>query len=418
MTRAWWTISIALGGACLAVTTVDAQLRTRVEASGFTLPVAAVQDPTDRNVWFVVQQNGIIRAVRNGVIVSPDFLDVSASIVSGGEQGLLGLAFVPGTSARFFVAFTNRSGNIVIARFRRAAGSLAADVSTRFDLHWNGASGPAWIDHPFGNHNGGHLEFGPDGYLYVGTGDGGAADDPGNRAQTGGELLGKMLRIDVNVPDSHPIGYQVPPDNPYLGGRPVAACPEIWAFGLRNPWRYNFDDPARGGTGALTIADVGQHDWEEIDFQPPGRGARNYGWRNREGAHDEVTTLPPAYLPLVEPVHEYDHSVGQSITGGYVYRGAALGSSFRGRYFFADYIAARVWSLALTIDPSSGEARASNVIEHTAELGGNGVVGNISSFAVDADGELYIVNHTTGRLLRIVPPTAPPTAPTALRIIR
>jgi len=417
-TRPSRTISIALCAACVAVATVDAQLRTRVEASGFTLPVAAVQDPTDRSVWFVVQQNGIIRAVRNGVIVSPEFLDVSASIVSGGEQGLLGLAFVPDTSRRFFVNFTNRSGDTVVARFRRAADSLTADVSTRFDLRWNGAAGPAWINQPFSNHNGGHLAFGPDGYLYVGLGDGGAADDPGNRAQTGSELLGKMLRIDVNVPDSHPIGYQVPPDNPYLGGNPVPARPEIWAFGLRNPWRYNFDDPAHGGTGALLIADVGQNRYEEVDYQPPARGARNYGWRNREGLHDEVTTTAPAYLPLIEPIHEYDHSVGQSITGGYVYRGTALARSFQGRYFFADYVAARVWSLALTIDPSSGEARASDVTEHTAELGGSDVLGNISSFAVDADGELYIVSHSGGRLLKIVGLAAPPTAPTALRIIR
>src|SRR5438094_196279 len=301
-TRASRTISIALCAACAAVATVDAQLRTRVEASGFTRPVAAVQDPTDRSVWFVVQQNGIIRAVRNGVIVSPEFLDVSASIVSGGEQGLLGLAFVPDTSRRFFVNFTNRSGDTVVARFRRAADSLTADVSTRFDLRWNGA--------------------------------------------------------------------------------------------------------------------VGQNRYEEVDYQPPARGARNYGWRNREGLHDEVTTTAPAYLPLIEPIHEYDHSVGQSITGGYVYRGTALARSFQGRYFFADYVAARVWSLALTIDPSSGEARASDVTEHTAELGGSDVLGNISSFAVDAAGELYIVSHSGGRLLKIVGPAAPPTAPTALRIIR
>ena len=222
----------------------------------------------------------------------------------------------------------------------------------------------------------------------------------------------------MNVPDSHPIGYQVPPDNPYLGGNPVPARPEIWAFGLRNPWRYNFDDPAHGGTGALLIADVGQNRYEEVDYQPPARGARNYGWRNREGLHDEVTTTAPAYLPLIEPIHEYDHSVGQSITGGYVYRGTALARSFQGRYFFADYVAARVWSLALTIDPSSGEARASDVTEHTAELGGSDVLGNISSFAVDADGELYIVSHSGGRLLKIVGLAAPPTAPTALRIIR
>ena len=152
---------------------------------------------------------------------------------------------------------------------------------------------------------------------------------PDHRAQNPQELLGKMLRIDVNVPDTHAIGYQVPADNPFVGGRPIAARPEIWAFGLRNPWRYSFDDPARGGTGALVIGDVGQNAFEEIDYEPPNRGGRNYGWRNREGAHDNVTSRPPAFLPLVDPIHEYGRASGQSITGGYVYRGRSLGAAVR-----------------------------------------------------------------------------------------
>ena len=175
-----------------------------------------------------------------------------------------------------------------------------------------------------------------------------------------------MLRIDVSVPDSHPSGYSVPSDNPFVRG---GARPEIWSFGLRNPWRYSFDDPARGGTGALVIGDVGQDEWEEVDYEPRGRSGRNYGWRNREGAHDNVVTRPPAFTPLVDPIHEYDHSVGASITGGFVYRGAALGPGFAGRYFFADFITSRVWSTALSL-ASNGDATASDVREHTAELGG------------------------------------------------
>jgi glucose/arabinose dehydrogenase len=418
MQRLHRTLSIALCAVCVCVATLDAQLRTRLTASGFNVPVAAVQDPSDRGVWFVVQQDGIIRAARNGVTLSQAFLDLSASVVFGGEQGLLGLAFMPGASERFFVNFTNRAGDTVVSRFRRAAGALSADASTRFDLRWNGANGPAWIAQPFANHNGGNLVFGPDGFLYIGLGDGGAGNDPDNRAQTGSELLGKMLRIDVNVPDSHPIGYQVPAGNPFIGRLNVEARPEIWAFGLRNPWRYNFDDPSHGGTGALVIGDVGESRYEEIDYEPSGRGGRNYGWRLREGAHPQVTTTPPAYLPLVDPIYEYDHSVGAAIAGGYVYRGAALGASFRGRYVFADFSTARVWSLALTIDPSTGEARASNLTEHTAELGGSNAIGNISSFAVDADGELYIISYSGGALLKIVGPPAAPAVPTGLRIIR
>ena len=183
-------------------------------------------------------------------------------------------------------------------------------------------------------------------------------------------LLGKMLRIDVGVPDDHPTGYQIPADNPFAsGGGPVAALPEIWSFGLRNPWRYSFDDPGLGGTGALVMGDVGQSRFEEIDYEPRGRGGRNYGWRNREGAHDNVTSRPPAFLPLVDPIFEYGRSSGQSVTGGFVYRGRALGASYQGRYFFADFEAGRVWSIALAINPTTGEATASNLVEHTGELG-------------------------------------------------
>ena len=161
--------------------------------------------------------------------------------------------------------FTNAAGHTVIARFRRSSDPLIADATSRFDLRIGGA--PV-ITQPFANHNGGHLAFGPDGYLYIGLGDGGSGDDPDHRAQNPRELLGKMLRIDVNVPDTDAAGYRVPPDNPFLGSGPSGTRPEIWSFGLRNPWRYSFDDPARGGTGALVIGDVGQNRWEEIDYEP------------------------------------------------------------------------------------------------------------------------------------------------------
>ncbi len=391
----------------------EAQLRTRTFVSGFTQPVAFVQDPADRSVQFVVEQRGRIRVVRNGTIQTPDFLDLQAVTLTGGERGLLGLAFSPdaGISGRFFVNFTNRDGHTVVARFRRSSNPLIADASSRFDLRWNGPSGAALITQPFANHNGGHLAFGPDGFLYVGLGDGGSANDPDHRAQDRTTLLGKMLRVDVNVPDSHAIGYVVPSGNPFVGG---GARPEVWSFGWRNPWRYNFDDPALGGTGALLAADVGQGRWEEVNYEPSGRGGRNYGWRNREGAHDNVTSLPPAYTPLVDPVHEYDRSVGQSITGGYIYRGTSLGPSYRGRYFFADFITSRVWSMAL-VPGENGEARANDVREITTELGGPSQLSSVSSFGVDTDGELYVVSYNRGMVLRIL---GPPGTPGGLRIIR
>ena len=389
--------------------------RGRVYASGFTAPVAFVQDPLDRTVQFVVEQGGRVRVVRNGTTLPADLLDLTNVVSSGGERGLLGLACA--ADGRLFVNFTDRSGNTVVARFRRSADPLAANLSSRFDLRWNGANGPASIAQPFSNHNGGHLTFGPDGYLYIGLGDGGAGDDPEHRAQNPSELLGKMLRIDVNVPDTHATGYQAPSNNPFVGHASIAARPEIWAFGLRNPWRYSFDNPARGGSGALLIGDVGQNAWEEIDYEPPGRGGRNYGWRNREGAHANVTSRPPAYQPLIEPVFEYGRATGQSITGGFVYRGRALGSEYSGRYFFADFVSGRVWSLALSID-SQGEARASNLIEHTADLGGSSQLGNISSFGEDADGELYVVSLSRGTIIGIVGPLSAPATPINPRVIR
>jgi glucose/arabinose dehydrogenase len=406
------------GCICVGPTDALAQLRADVYVSGLQSPVAFVQDPTNRLVFFVVEQAGRIRAVRNRAVEPIDFLDLRSVVLSGGERGLLGLAFAPdyATSGRLFVNFTDRNGNTVVARFKRSSNPLVADPASRFDLRW-GPSREAIIRQPFSNHNGGHLAFGPDGFLYIGLGDGGGAHDPQHHAQNPTSLLGKMLRIDVNVPDDHPSGYTIPSDNPFLDNSPVAARPEIWSFGLRNPWRYSFDDPARGGTGALVIADVGQNRWEEIDYEPRNRGGRNYGWRNREGAHANVGSAPPAFQPLVDPIHEYDRAHGQSITGGFVYRGAALGEAFRGRYFFADFGSGRVWSLGLSVDAVTGEATASGLAEHTAELGGRAQLGSISSFGVDAAGELYIVSYS-GRVLRLDGVPRAPLTPAGLRIIR
>ncbi len=392
------------------------QLRVRVHASGFTAPLAFVQDPTDRDVQFVVEQAGRIRVVRAGLVLPADFLDLRGQISSGGERGLLGLAFAPdyGLTRRFYVNFTNPSGHTVVARFLRSASSpVTAEPASRFDLRFAGEPG-AFIVQPFSNHNGGNLAFGPDGYLYIGLGDGGSGNDPDHLAQQPASLLGKMLRIDVIVAEFQPAGYVVPAGNPFVAGA-SGARREIWSFGLRNPWRYSFDDPSRGGTGALVIADVGQNAWEEVNYEPAGRGGRNYGWRNREGAHPNVGSRPPAYLPLVDPIHEYDRSAGQSITGGFVYRGAALGPAWRGRYFFADFVTSRVWSIAL-VAGANGEAAAADLREHTADFGGASQLANVSSFGVDADGDLYIVSYGRGVILRIIAGT--PSPPTGLRIIR
>ncbi len=414
-------IVVVAAGAAIAATPAAAQvsLRPRVHVSGLSSPVAFVPDPTNPAVQFVVEQGGRVRVVSNGELQASDFLDLRSAITSGGERGLLGMVFAPdyATSRRFYVNFTDQSGNTVIARFRCPSTTpLLADAASRFDLQW--PSGQRFIAQPYANHNAGNLAFGPDGYLYVGLGDGGSGNDPDNRAQNPAELLGKMLRIDVSVADSETNGYVVPSTNPFLQSGPADVLPEIWAFGLRNPWRYSFDPPSLGGTGALIIGDVGQGQWEEVDYEPAGRGGRNYGWRVREGMHNNITSPGAAYEPLVDPIHEYGHSVGQSITGGFVYRGGALPSTYRGRYFFADYVQGRVWSLTVSIDPATREATVLSVDEHTTELGGSAVLGNISSFGVDAGGELYIVNHTGGTIVQITSTAARPTPPANIRIIR
>lgn len=372
-----------------------AQLRATPVASGLTRPVGFVAHPADRSAFIVIEQAGRLKVVRNGQVQAADFLDLTADVVSGGEQGLLGLAFDPrySTTGRFFVNFTNRSGHTVIARFTTTAGNpLRGDPGSRFDLLWY--DDQRYIPQPFSNHNGGHVAFGPDGYLYIGMGDGGSGNDPLNLAQNPLSLLGKMLRIDVSVPASHTKGYVVPGSNPFVARSSV--LPEIWAFGLRNPWRWSFDTETRGGRGGLVIADVGQSAWEEINYEPANAGGRNYGWRNREGAHNNVTSTQPYSTPLVDPLFEYGRSLGGSITGGFVYRGRALGGGYLGRYFFADFVSSRIWSIQLTVN-ASGDATASNLVEHTSELL---PAASPASFGVDADGELYIVSYA-GTVYRI-----------------
>jgi glucose/arabinose dehydrogenase len=390
-----------LAALLLFPTLAAAQLRSEVVVAGLRNPVGVLADPADAGVLFVVEQNGFIRVARDGRLLPDPFLDLRDQISTGGERGLLGFAISPILeSRRVFVNFTNRDGDTVVARFtRREDNPLRADPASRFDLVWPDRR--RVILQPFSNHNGGHLAFGPDGYLYIGMGDGGSGGDPFHNAQDPNTLLGKMLRLDVNVDDDNARGYSVPDDNPFNDGLPVRALNEIWAFGLRNPWQFSFDPV----TNALLVADVGQNDREEINFEPAGAGGRNDGWRIREGRRTYDTRRPPAYTPLTEPIHDYDHNVGASITGGFIYRGAALDPSFNGRYFYADFVEGRVFSIGLHLD-DAGEATADDEREHTAALGGRGTLGMISAFGVDARRELLVVNWLAGTVLRIAPAPA------------
>lgn len=396
-------LAAVLSLALLCPLSAAAQLTSQVYVSGLSSPVAFIQDPTLADTQYVVQQGGRIRAIQNGQILANDFLDLrNSGITTGGEQGLLGLAFAPdyATSGRLFVNFTNSSGHTVIARFRRStADPRRADIATRFDFLWPGNT--RWIPQPYSNHNAGDLKFGPDGYLYIPLGDGGSANDPEHRAQNPATLLGKMLRINVNVPDTDAEGYDIPAGNPFIGQG--GYLPEIWSFGWRNPFRFSFDSFGSGATGAIIVGDVGQGAFEEIDYEPANRPGRNYGWCIREGfqTNSACSSRSAAYAPLTDPIHAYGRSVGQTVIGGFVYRGTALPSTYRGRYFFADYATPRVFSLTLSIG-GTGEATVTAVTEHTSELGGGSALGNMSAFGIDSNGELYIVSHSRGEIRRVI----------------
>jgi glucose/arabinose dehydrogenase len=391
----------------------QAQLRTQVVLTGLSEPIALVADPLNAGVFYAVEQGGLVRVVQNGALLPTPFLDLRSVISAGGERGLLGFVFPPNAgSGRVYVNFTNPSGHTVVARFTRSAGnSLVANPSSRFDFRW--PDGNRFITQPFANHNGGHLAFGSDGYLYIGMGDGGSGNDPQNNAQNPNTLLGKMLRIDVNVSDADPAGYRIPPDNPFLDGNPIAALGEIWSFGLRNPWRYTFDEVSLGGSGAMFLGDVGQSAREEINFEPALAGGRNYGWRMREGtiATPGVPATTPAFTPLTEPLLDYPRSTGTTVTGGYVYRGSALGAQYVGRYFFADFGSGRVFSIGWQPNGSGG-ATVTSVTEHTSEFGS---LGAISSFAMDLSGELYLLLYGSGQVVKIVANTPAPAAPANLQ---
>lgn len=392
-------ITIAVVAATSA-TLPASPLRLDLVAQGFRGALAWVEDPVVPGAFLVVQQSGVVRVVHNGVVLDTPFLSLGSGVSTGGERGLLGLAFPPdaASSGRVFVNFTNPAGHTVVARFLRSeANPLVVVPESRVDLAW--PDGRRFITQPFSNHNGGHLAFGVDGYLYVGMGDGGSGNDPQNLAQSPRSLLGKMLRLDVTVPADHPRGYEVPPDNPFVGRTDI--LPEIWSLGLRNPWRYSFDDVGEGATGGLFIGDVGQGAREEIDYGPPNVGARNYGWRLREGtiATPGIAPAPVEFGPLVEPITDYGRGRGQSVTGGYVYRGTALPVQHRGRYFFGDFASGRIWSLGLVFDPGSGEATVVDEVDHTDELGGSGR--SVASFGRDLAGELYVVT-IEGEIFRVV----------------
>lgn len=338
-------------------------------ASGFDHPVWAGSPPGDARL-FVVEQPGRIRIVENGRVLPEPFLDLTDRVRDGGERGLLSVAFHPdyAHNGLLFVNYTDKRGDTNVVRFH---------VSSDPDRADRGSARPIlFVEQPYANHNGGLVMFGPDGMLWIGMGDGGSAGDPHGNGQNPHVLLAKMLRIDVNHGDP----YAIPRDNPYADGR--AGRPEIWAIGLRNPWRFSFDRPS----GLLVIADVGQNAWEEVDAVSARAAGLDFGWRLMEGRH---CYRPAECDPtgLTQPVLEYGHDQGCSITGGFVYRGRRH-PELQGRYFFADYCQGWVRSAIV----SAGGARD---VRAFGDVGGQ-----VTSFGEDGAGELLVVVYD-GRILRI-----------------
>ena len=374
--------------AILGVAPAYAALATALVASGFHAPVFIASPPGDPARLFVLEQiTGRIMLIKNGVKVATPFLDIGARVSdSGGERGLLGLAFHPdyATNRFFYVNYTDNDGDTVIERYKARASRDRAGRKSRTRI--------LKVAQPYDNHNGGMIAFGPkDGYLYIGMGDGGNANDPQNNGQRLDTLLGKFLRIDVDAKAP----YAIPPSNPFVSQ--ANARDEIWSYGWRNPWRWSFDRQ----TGDLYAGDVGQDDFEELDFQPAAsEGGENYGWNVAEGfscrgGYGSCGEADP-YTP---PIIAYGRFFGSTIVGGYVYRGAAI-PTLKGTYFYADFTRGRIWSLKYD------GTTVSELVERTSELDppGTARILNPSSFGEDSAGELYIADYDDGEIYKIVAP--------------
>jgi glucose/arabinose dehydrogenase len=348
-----------------------------IVASGFVHPIQVTNAGDGSGRLFVVEQTGLIKIIKEGQVLVQPFLDVRDLISLGSERGLLGLAFHPQYSQNgyFYIDYTDVNGNTTIERYSASQDPDVADPQSSLILFK--------IDQPYANHNGGQLAFGPDGYLYIGMGDGGSANDPLNNGQSLSIPLGKLLRIDVD----HGTPFAVPADNPFANQSGVDA--RIWDWGLRNPWRFSFDDL----TGDLYIGDVGQDQYEEIDFEAAGSsGGLNYGWRCMEGSHIHNTQPPcdsQSYLnSLIPPILDYSHADGEAVIGGFVYRGSTF-PALQGIYFFGDYITGKLWSVKLiSRNPYTWS-------QYRLELE-TGL--NISAFGEDEQGEIYVADYSGGTI--------------------
>lgn len=366
--------SAARGSVCPLATIANGLVTVKLQqvftGLTFTFPMGLNQAPGDNSRWFLLEREGIVKVFANapGVTTASAFIDIHTLVDQSGEGGLLGMAFHPGfaQNGQVFLSYTRSGSPLVsyVSRFISADNGKTIDPASEQPV--------LKLDQPYANHDGGDIHFGPDGYLYIGFGDGGSGGDPLGNGQDTNTLLGAMLRIDVD----HGTPYSIPSTNPFVSG---GGKPEIYAWGLRNPWRWSFDRK----THALWLGDVGQNSWEEVDCVEAGQ---NYGWNVREGAHCYNSSTCNA-SGLTDPVTEYDHTQGCSIIGGYVYRGPAI-PALQGAYVFGDYCSGRIWALFNDIN-GKPVARV---------LADSGL--RITSFGEGNDGELYVMG--SGKVFKIV----------------
>ncbi len=392
------TLTAAAVVAAAAPLAAQTKLAAELVATGFSAPIDLQVPRGDKARLFIAEHAGLVRIIKNGQVLPTPYLDLTTKTIRSGERGLLGLAFHPNYAQNgyVFVYYTDRSGNSVLERYTVSSANpdVADFASARTIL------GP--LTQPFSNHNGGSLFFGPKGYLHLSLGDGGSGGDPGCRAQDGQNLLGKLLRLDIDTATTAP--YAIPPDNPFRNDPNVRD--EIVHLGLRNAWRCAFDRV----TGDLYLADVGQNALEEVSFAANGQLGLNFGWKIMEGTNCYSTaaclaTVPACNAPsLVLPIHTYGRTDGRSITGGYVYRGCAI-PDLKGTYFFADYVTRRIWSFRYQ------NGNKTEFQDRTTQLvpkAGSQRINAVTSFGEDDYGELYLCDHSDGEIWKVVADAPPP----------
>ncbi|MCH2100414.1 MAG: PQQ-dependent sugar dehydrogenase [Planctomycetes bacterium] len=398
------TPALLLGGVALAQEPAPAEIvdqeppvdfpkiKLTQVAKGMTQPLYGTAAPGQPERLYLLEKAGVIKVLELGGprirLREQPFLNISKKVSTRSERGLLGLAFAADyvSSGIFYIHYNNLEGDTILAR-------MTVDPADRLRAHSESEEILLQQKQPWANHDGGELCFGPDGMLYLGLGDGGAANDPQNNGQKPGSLLGKILRLNVSGGVGSP--YTVPEDNPFVGDNDFR--PEIWSWGLRNPWRFSFDRE----TGDLWIGDVGQNKWEEVNFAPASSmGGENYGWRVREAAHLFNNKDPKPDVPLIDPIFEYRQGGplnARSVTGGYVYRGSKI-PGLHGWYVFGDYVSGQIWALK----QENGELI--DEVDLTPMLAGKsdrGAVPSLASFAEDAGGELYVMSLSDGTVYRI-----------------